>query len=45
MISLMIGAPQLLLLLIVPIGVVFFLGYWLGKRSGYAKRVKEENNN
>ncbi|WP_165776554.1 hypothetical protein [Maribacter sp. 4G9] len=38
-----IGAPQLILLSIVPIGI-FILGYALGKKAGYIKRVKETEN-
>lgn len=36
-----IGAPQILLVLIIPAGI-FLLGYYIGKKSGYIKRVKEE---
>lgn len=36
-----IGAPQILLVLIIPVGI-FLLGYYIGKKSGYIKRVKEE---
>lgn len=40
-----IGAIQLILVLIVPIGI-FLLGFFIGKKSGYLKRVKEiENQN
>lgn len=39
-----IGVPQLILLSIVPIGI-FILGYVLGKKAGYIKRVKEIENN
>ena len=35
-----IGGPQLLLMLIVPIGI-FILGFYMGKKSGYIKRLKE----
>lgn len=38
-----IGAPQLILVLTIPIGV-FFLGYVLGEKAGYIKRVKETEN-
>jgi len=31
----------ILLVLVVP-AVLFILGYWLGKKSGYNKRVNEE---
>ncbi len=36
------GLIQLTLIIIVPLGI-FMLGYILGKKSGYIKRVKEEN--
>ena len=39
-----IGPIQVILILIAPIGI-FFLGYVLGKRSGYMKRVKETEKN
>lgn len=35
-----VGPFQLILLLIIPIGI-FLLGYFLGKKSGYIKRIKE----
>ncbi len=35
-----IGPIQVILILIVPIGI-FFLGYIVGRKSGYIKRVKE----
>jgi len=38
--TLMIGAPQLILVLIVPVGI-FLLGFFIGKKSGYIKRIKE----
>ncbi|AOR29350.1 hypothetical protein FORMB_23320 [Formosa sp. Hel1_33_131] len=38
-----IGAIQLILVLIVPIGI-FLLGFSIGKKSGYIKRVKETEN-
>lgn len=37
----MIGPIQLILIILVPTGI-FMLGYVLGKKSGYIKRVKEE---
>jgi hypothetical protein len=43
MISLMIGAPQIILVLLVPVGI-FLLGFFVGKKSGYIKRVKETEN-
>lgn len=43
MISLVIGAPQVILILIIPV-VIFFLGYAVGKKSGYIKRVRETEN-
>jgi len=43
MISLLIGAPQVILILLVPI-LIFFLGYSVGKKAGYIKRVKESEN-
>ncbi len=36
-----IGMPQILLLISIPVGI-FLLGYYIGKKSGYIKRVKEE---
>lgn len=39
-----IGPSQLLLILFVlifPVGL-FFIGYYFGKKSGYLKRIKEE---
>lgn len=41
-----IGAPQLIIVLIflfIPI-IAFFIGYKIGQKSGYIKRVKEEEN-
>ena len=38
-----IGAPQLILACLVPIGI-FILGYVLGKKAGYIKRIKETEN-
>jgi hypothetical protein len=43
MTSLMIGAPQIILVLLVPVGI-FLLGFFVGKKSGYIKRVKETEN-
>ncbi len=43
MISLLIGAPQIVLVLIVPV-VIFLFGYMVGKKSGYIKRVRETEN-
>lgn len=43
MITLVIGAPQVILILLVPVAV-FFLGYTMGKKAGYIKRVKESDN-
>jgi len=37
----MIGPAQLILMISVPVGI-FILGYTLGKKSGYIKRIKEE---
>ncbi len=45
-IPLKIGAAQILLLLFIlflPI-VIFFLGYYFGKKAGYIKRIKETEN-
>jgi hypothetical protein len=39
-----IGVAQLLVLflsLVFPV-VIFFIGYYFGKKSGYLKRIKEE---
>ncbi len=41
-----IGAPQIIVVLIflfIPI-ITFFIGYKIGQKSGYIKRVKEEEN-
>ncbi len=35
-----IGPMQIVLVLIVPFGI-FLLGFFIGKKSGYIKRVKE----
>ncbi|GAA4241496.1 MULTISPECIES: hypothetical protein [Winogradskyella] len=43
MTSLMIGPFQIILVLIVPVGI-FLLGFFIGKKSGYIKRVKETEN-
>lgn len=40
MISLVIGAPQVILIVLVPVAI-FYLGYSTGKKAGYIKRVKE----
>ena len=40
MIPLVIGAPQVILIVLVPIAI-FFLGHSVGKKAGYIKRVKE----
>ena len=39
-----IGPIQLIIILIIPIIVVFFIGYKIGQKSGYTKRVKEQEN-
>ena len=41
-----IGGPQLIILLIVPIAfiIVFTIGFYIGKKSGYIKRIKETEN-
>tara|TARA_R110000868_G_scaffold354220_1_gene615531 strand:+ start:37 stop:177 length:141 start_codon:yes stop_codon:yes gene_type:complete len=39
----MVGPIQLILLLLVPVGI-FLLGFYLGKKAGYIKRVKEVEN-
>ncbi|SFI55431.1 hypothetical protein [Olleya namhaensis] len=39
----MLGPIQLILMLIVPVGI-FLLGFFLGKKSGYIKRVRETEN-
>lgn len=38
-----VGPIQLILILIVPAGI-FLLGFLIGKKSGYIKRVKETEN-
>lgn len=43
MISLLIGAPQIVLVLVVPV-VIFLFGYMVGKKAGYIKRVRETEN-
>lgn len=37
-----ISAPQIILLAIVTPLVVFLFGFWVGKKSEYMKRKKEE---
>lgn len=37
----MIGPYQIILVLAVPV-VIFFLGFFVGKKVGYINRVKEE---
>ena len=42
-----IGPWQIITILIVlgaPV-ILFLLGFWLGKKSGYNKRIKEEQGN
>ncbi len=39
-----IGPIQLIIILIIPIIVVVFIGYKIGQKSGYIKRVREEEN-
>ena len=39
-----IGAPQLILIFLIPIAI-FFIGYYFGKKAGYIKRVKETEKN
>jgi hypothetical protein len=41
MIHLAFGLPEWGLILIVPV-IFFFIGYSVGKKSGYIKRVKEQ---
>ncbi len=43
MISTVIGAPQVILILLIPVAI-FFLGFVVGKKAGYIKRVKETEN-
>lgn len=38
-----IGPIQIILVLLVPVGI-FLLGFFLGKKSGYIKRIKETEN-
>tara|TARA_B110000977_G_C11053617_1_gene483233 strand:+ start:494 stop:640 length:147 start_codon:yes stop_codon:yes gene_type:complete len=38
-----IGIVQIILILIVPIGI-FLFGFFIGKKSGYLKRIKETEN-
>ncbi len=35
-----IGPVQIILVLLIPIGL-FLLGFYLGKKSGYLKKIKE----
>ncbi|WP_157514569.1 hypothetical protein [Christiangramia portivictoriae] len=35
-----IGAPQVILIFLIPVAI-FFLGYYFGKKAGYLKRIKE----
>lgn len=39
-----IGTPQLVLILLIPVGI-FFLRYFFGKKAGYLKRIKETEVN
>jgi hypothetical protein len=39
----MIGPWQFILILLPVLGI-FFLGYYMGKKAGYIKRVKEMEN-
>lgn len=39
-----IGAPQVILIVLIPIGI-FFLGYFFGKKAGDLKRIKETEAN
>ncbi len=41
--TLLIGPIQVILILIVPVGI-FLLGFFIGKKSGYIKRIKETEN-
>ena len=43
MITLAIGAPQVILIILVPVAI-FFLGYTMGKKAGYIKRFQESEN-
>jgi len=38
-----IGPFQIILVLLIPVGI-FLLGFYLGKKSGYLKRIKETEN-
>lgn len=40
---LVIGPIQIILVLIIPVGI-FLLGFFMGRKSGYIKRVKEAEN-
>lgn len=42
--QLAVGPFQIILVLLVPVGI-FFLGYLLGKKAGYIKRIKETEKN
>ena len=39
-----IGAPQVILIVLIPVSI-FFLGYFFGKKAGYIKRIKETEAN
>ena len=40
--TLAIGPTEIIIFAMVVPVVVFLLGFWFGKKSGYIKRVKEE---
>lgn len=35
-------SPYLLIIILLPVIGVYFLGFFVGKKSGYIKRLKEE---
>ncbi|WP_298139594.1 hypothetical protein [Flavobacterium sp.] len=37
-----IGTTEIIVILIIPI-MIFLIGYYFGKKSGYIKRVREED--
>jgi len=42
--TLMIGGPELIIIFILIPIIIFILGFYFGKKSGYLKRIKETEN-
>ena len=36
-----IGYGQIIITVVVPTAIIFFIGFFIGRKSGYIKRVKE----